>query len=198
MRNLFTLTILTLTLTACFSGNVKDINSVGNNPNSWMEEGSLALTRKIPSVSKAETSTAFGFASSTSTNVSKPVINIDLKSSNINIKTGESLSKLDNAILNVLGKLEKQNYTLVMKQTNPTWHATDEYYINRKLPVPPIGHKDRFLKAALGSKAIFLDGSIPIHNAKLMCEETGGIVISNKAMEELYSNAETGSILTIK
>lgn len=89
-------------------------------------------------------------------------------------------------------------YSVVHKQKSPLWYAPDSYFTERGLAVPAQGERSRFRRGALGTAAIFIDASTPIHAGPLNSSEIGGIQISEEAMSRLYPTLNTGGVIVIE
>ena len=62
---------------------------------------------------------------------------------------------------------------------------------------PPQGSKQRFLKGALGTHAVFLDTGSAFHNSRIWSEEVGGAKVADEVMLELYNSIKVGDSVVI-
>ena len=77
--------------------------------------------------------------------------------------------------LKVLGRVE-----------NPVWFATDNYFMDRSLPIPPIGSKHRFLKEVLGKNAFYLSEGFTLAFCNFEVKDPSVICLKDlKTWEEL-------------
>lgn len=86
-------------------------------------------------------------------------------------------------------------YRIQLSQNDPTWHASDHYFTERGLPVPPEGDANRFLKAALGDKAFFLNSSEAIFCGKDNSSTVSGIQLEADSCESLALQAGDSIII---
>ncbi|RME62032.1 MAG: hypothetical protein D6780_00515 [Candidatus Dadabacteria bacterium] len=80
----------------------------------------------------------------------------------------------------------------------PLWYAPDEYFRSRGLVVPPEGSKERYLKGALGGKAIFLENGVIIHSGPFNLEGELSIRMEQKALNKLASLLSKNTPVEIK
>jgi len=95
-------------------------------------------------------------------------------------------------ILNAEGKVavKRGAYYLSGKEVDPLWYASDSYCSRRGIAPDS---KGRYLKGALGSRAIFVAPGLLIHSSPLWTEEVGGLKLSGADMLELYDALSLGS-----
>ena len=186
-KSLLTLTVIILfsSLLACGTRN-KESQKVALN-NNWLDSGSLSITRSVPQIIENTEIQNIGLGFSASSNkVADQIIN-KAKTVTINIKNGQiefENSKKTSKNLSA-NNVERKTYKVVLKEENSVWHASDKYFQDRGLEVPAVGHKDRFLKSALGSYAIFLEGNKALHNAEISSKDVDGIYLESKDLIEL-------------
>jgi hypothetical protein len=112
-------------------------------------------------------------------------------------------------IANVAGQPNTAQYSLVMKQENPVWHAPESYFVAREMAVPAAGSSERFLHSALGSRAFFLKPISPgtpaeaelviVHNGDFLLQDVPNVrIIEGQELEKLYSLSELGQILAFE
>jgi hypothetical protein len=90
------------------------------------------------------------------------------------------------------------SFTITLKEERPLWYAPREYFVKRSLNVPSEGSRDRFKRAALGKKAIYLNNQAPIHSGPVWLGEIGGLRIDQRQMEQLYSMINVGTRVEIR
>ena len=96
------------------------------------------------------------------------------------------------------GKVESGTYKVALKQVNPTWYASDDYFTNRGIEIPAQGSKSRMLKGALGKQAIFFGDSYAIYSAPVSSEEVNGVAVNNEAITELFNALNVGGKIEVK
>jgi hypothetical protein len=89
-------------------------------------------------------------------------------------------------------------YSVLLKQQDPLWYASDRYFTSRELEIPGQGDKERFRRGALGSYALFLSGETPIHAGPIWSEEIGGVRLDPTAMEALFAVIEVGAQVEVR
>ena len=87
---------------------------------------------------------------------------------------------------------------IVHKQESPTWYATDSYYANRELLLPPSFDKSRYLKSVIGKYAVYLSKDLVIHSSPFDNSEVSGIRFKEDDLKELYNIVKVGDSITIK
>jgi len=88
--------------------------------------------------------------------------------------------------LEILGRVE-----------NPVWFATDSYFIDRSLPIPPIGSKHRFLKEVLGKEAFYLSAGFTLAFCNFDVKDPSVICLKDpKTWEELSRELQPRLSLT--
>lgn len=179
--------ICTILVAGCSSS-----SSVTKNSN-FSESGSLVIARQAPSVFNGEAAHALGFMPLTSSG-SEVLIHPSDKTIELLIN-GAPIDKIQISDSITLGE---GVYSVLLKQENPMWYATEEYYNLRGLPVPAEGSRERYLKGALGSNVLFLTPEIFLSDAPYYSPEVGGIVISDKeAFSRFYSALSVGAKVTV-
>lgn len=152
---------------------------------SWLQDGSVMISRAIPSKElNSQENRSLGFVPLPAESASTQTLFINLQHKRISF-TDFNGSKKDFSI-EYSAPISSGLRTILLKQEKPLWYAADDYFTKRALTVPPSGSESRYLRGALGSKAIFLDDSVAIHSSRRVAEEVGGIVLSEEAMNQLY------------
>ncbi|MCO6431680.1 MAG: L,D-transpeptidase [Deltaproteobacteria bacterium] len=161
----------------------------------WLPSGQIVLSRPVPEVSSPRSLNMLGFI---------PIIgspsgiwlSINLSSSELTLMEGSRVitsSKLEGG-----EGLSPGSYQVLHMQRSPLWYATDRYFEQRSLPVPPQGDRARFRRGALGEYAIFINKDTPIHCGPVWSEEVGGIRIPEPEMAKIYNQLQVGSVIEVK
>jgi hypothetical protein len=164
----------------------------------WISSGVLALSRPVPEVAPAQLSssaTMLGFMPNKHS-TSGAVVVIERASHSVQI-----LSSTDEQRhLSAEGTegLKPGVYSVQLKQTDPVWYAPASYFEVRGLAVPGEGDKQRFLRGALGSRALFIDKETAIHEGPLWSSEVGGLRLDPEDMSALYEALNVGSRVEIR
>lgn len=82
--------------------------------------------------------------------------------------------------------VEPGDYYLDYKQKDPRWYAPDEYFLKRKLTVPPTDSPLRYRRGALGKYALFPKADFPIHCAPVWTDDVGGLRVSVADLSSIY------------
>lgn len=161
---------------------------------SLLQSGVIAISRPIPA----------------------PIIRADRgpqKTESIPVSTVESviISRVDETIttFNSDGKpvvfraegtadLKPGAFTITAKEEHPLWYAPTSYFEKRLMPVPQEGSRDRFRRAALGNKALFLNNSTPIHSGPIWMEEIGGLRVKRSDMPTLFAMLDIGTRVEVR
>lgn len=110
--------------------------------------------------------------------------------------TGPLTSSISNDSSSLPGIQGTQKAQVIAQELNPTWMAPDSYFVERDLPVPPEGDASRFLKGALGKRAVFLDNGLVLHSGPVFNECSSspeGIRLSPEALEVVSPLLEAGT-----
>lgn len=94
--------------------------------------------------------------------------------------------------------LNQGSFSVTQKEERPLWYAPKEYFVNRALPVPAEGSRERFKRAALGSYALYLNDQTPIHSGPVWLREIGGVRVSEPQLAEIYSLVQVGTRVEIR
>jgi hypothetical protein len=163
-----------------------------------LASGVIAISRPIPQVGghiATKTQLAQGLPSVTGPALAESVI----------------ISRADDTItaFNSAGKpvifraegaeqLDQGAFTITVKEEHPLWYAPRSYFEKRSLNIPKDGSRDRFRRAALGNRALFLNNNLPIHSGPLWLEEIGGIKVGSNDMSTLYSMLDVGTRVEVR
>lgn len=66
------------------------------------------------------------------------------------------------------------------------------------MTVPEEGSRERFKRAALGPKTIFLNDHTPIHSGPVWMQEIGGIRLSPAEMRQVFSTVTVGTRVEVR
>ncbi len=94
--------------------------------------------------------------------------------------------------------LSPGSFTITVKEEQPLWYAPNVYFQRRSLKIPQEGSRDRFRRAALGKRAVFLNNRIPIHSGPVWLEEIGGLKVRSSDMSALYAMLDVGTRVEIR
>lgn len=94
--------------------------------------------------------------------------------------------------------LKPGSYSVTVKEENPLWYAPASYFTNRSLAVPAEGSRERFKRAALGSKTLFLNDQTPIHSGPVWMKEIGGVRLDQQQMSQIFSSIGIGTPVEIR
>lgn len=86
---------------------------------------------------------------------------------------------------------------VVGKELDPVWKAPPTYFLRRGLEVPSNESPERFLRGALGKKAIVLDGAVALHSGPMWNDDVGGVRISAQDMALLFEMVPVGARVDI-
>jgi hypothetical protein len=95
-------------------------------------------------------------------------------------------------------RLKPGAFTITAKEEHPLWYAPSTYFEKRLIQVPKEGSRDRFRRAALGNKALFLNNSTPIHSGPIWMEEIGGLRITRADMPSLFAMLDIGTRVEVR
>lgn len=197
VSGLYKLTLLglsafsTIAVTGC-----SFLPSSGTYENQWLESGSLALSRPIPHAtttlhtdSATSTPEAFAPAEAPSLIISRNDRTITA------IKPGATpvVIKSEGAQY-----LKQGSFSVTQKEESPLWYAPKEYFINRALPVPAEGSRERFKRAALGAHTLYLNDQTPIHSGPVWLKEIGGVRVKNAQLAEIFSLVQVGTRVEVR
>ena len=162
----------------------------------WQSNGSIVIAGPVPSVSTLSSRTMLGFMPSQIT-ADKTWLSINGENKTITLIKGNIPISTTSVILNE-NKLPKGHYEVALKQHDALWHASDEYFTNRKLPVPAVGSRERYLRGALGNSVLYLNEELAIHDSEISIPEVGGIHVSSEDMNVIYEQLEVGSYIEVE
>jgi hypothetical protein len=184
---IITSSLMLFSLTSCSLGKVNQDLKLSSS------SGSVLIARVAPQISNLDESNyrALGFL---------PLPEPENRSAHIDLKNNFIRINGKNAeyqIINSSLVIPSGSYTVLLKQQNPTWYAPDSYYQLRKLPVPPLGSKDRYLRGALGKHAIFLDNNLILHDTRAWSDEVGGVQLESQTLQELFEVTNVEDKITV-
>lgn len=186
------LSILAALLFAACSGQNAP-SSATNNSSSWLREGSITIARPLPAPLELKSQNMLGFIPTT--DFDDVWLEIDTSKRTLKLMQGkQALHTVKEA---ETSRLEPGAYHLAHKQRHAAWYAPDNYFINRKLPVPAAGHPDRYLRGALGDYVLFVDEDTHLHNGPVWADEVGGIRLDENEIARLYYQLQVGSPIMV-
>jgi hypothetical protein len=160
----------------------------------WFTSGSLVLSRPAPRRSVASRpSLALGFSPRQDSAVSLEIdtgLGVGVLRSNNGIQSNVPMLSVSD--------LPPGKYTVVHKQHRPAWYAPDEYFVRRNLPVPPQGDATRYLRGALGERAIYLDDQRSLHASPIECDEVRGVRMKETEIARLFDSLPVGSTVLVR
>ena len=171
-----------------------------SNTGVWLNDGSLALSRPVPTPSRSTQTTPSSSLDSSAAE-SPPTTE---KASLIISRRDKTITatRPGNSPLVVKTEgtqyLKEGSFSVTQKEQRALWYAPKEYFINRALPVPAEGSRERFKRAALGSQTLFLNDQTPIHSGPVWLKEIGGVRVKSSAMSEIYSMVQVGTRVEVR
>jgi hypothetical protein len=186
-------------LTAC------GITSSSTSDKAWLRDGSLALSRPVPSVSTSpSTSTEAASPRASLRPVSTDLTQSSESSSIVISRKEKTLTAINPGAAPITIKTEGAQYlpegsfSVTLKEENPLWYAPREYFLKRSMVIPEEGSRERFKRAALGPKTIFLNNHTPIHSGPVWMQEIGGIRLSAAEMQQVFSAITVGTRVEVR
>ncbi len=171
----------------------------------WLLDGSLVLSRPVPVPTKtlvsntsqaSQPSPDTAGAGVTVEQPGVPSIIISREAKTLTaIRPGEAplVLKTEGAQY-----LKEGSFSITQKQENPLWYAPRKYFTNRSMTVPEEGSRERFKRAALGSRTIFLNDQTPIHSGPVWMQEIGGLRVNPGEMSQIYSMISVGTRVEVR
>jgi hypothetical protein len=95
-------------------------------------------------------------------------------------------------------EIESGTFSLKHKQRQAAWHAPEEYFARRGLPVPGEGERGRFLRGAYGEFALFWDKSAALHSGPMTLEGTKAIQVREDVLSQLYYSLPIGAPIEVR
>lgn len=177
--------------TGCANFSARTSSSTG-----WLESGSLALSRPVPSgvsTARARLSDA-AIKDLTASDVSHIVVSRSSRTiTALNPGSAPQVFKAEGAQY-----LPQGTFSITVKEESPLWYAPNEYFTKRSLPVPEQGSRTRFMRAALGQRTLYLNDQTPIHSGPVWLREIGGVRIKGSDMKQLYSLIPVGTRVEVR
>lgn len=167
----------------------------------WNQDGSITVVRPLPAIIQSESSPVLqGFLPNTKQRVETltpitPKVELRLEQQTLTLKLTDGSQKA--FAVRVGSNVSRGTQTIIHTQRAPLWHAPDQYFSKRNLPIPARGSRERMLRGALGPLALFLDADTAIHSGSVWAEEVGGVQMEIEALEQLSKHLSTGSSLEI-
>ena len=189
-NKVFSFSLLSLLICSACTGTVSEPIA------KWQSSGSIVIAGPVPSVSTISSRAMLGFMPSQIT-AGKTWLSINSESKTLTLMRGNLPISTTSVVLGV-NNLPKGHYEVALKQHDALWHASDEYYTNRKLEIPAVGSRERYLRGALGNSVLYLNEELAIHDSEIAIPEVGGIQVSNEDMNVLYEQLEVGSYIQVE
>jgi hypothetical protein len=186
-----TLSVCTLLATGCSSLGTRSPAAAG-----WLESGSLALSRPVPSETSATRArlSEKAAASLMASDVSHVVVSRSSRTiTALNPSSAPQVFKAEGAQY-----LPQGTFSITVKEESPLWYAPNEYFTKRSIPIPEQGSRSRFMRAALGQRALYLNDQTPIHSGPVWLREIGGVRIKGSDMAQLYSLIPVGTRVEVR
>lgn len=161
----------------------------------WLESGSLALSRPVPLASRVK--------SGAPTIPQDPSVGAEIAQIIIS-RTDKTITAIQPGSSPMVFKSEGAQYlttgsfSVTLKEDKPLWYAPNSYFVNRSLEVPDQGSRSRFMRAALGRRALYLNDQTPIHCGPIWLQEIGGVRLRQSEMDQLYSMVNVGTRVEIR
>lgn len=182
-----------LATTACSKFPIN--SSLFSDNSSWKKSGALVLARNIPAEGQSfQTDSYLGFMPFSGSKA-KTWLKLNKATGMLSLMSGKSELNSVSLSSETIAQFGEGLAHISLKQTDPVWYASDEYFTERKLSVPAAGSASRYLKAALGEHAIFLDNTLVIHSGS---KSAGGISLNEADMKDIFSAIRSGDTLVIK
>lgn len=163
----------------------------------WLADGALGLSRPVPPARAVDVRASLApemFRAEDAT-VSPQLIVSRRDRSITAIRPGEAplVMKADGAQY-----LPPGSFSITARELAPLWYAPSRYFRRRSMSIPAEGSRERFKRAALGSRVLYLNNQVPIHSGPIWMEEIGGIRLSENDMVQLFSLATVGMRLDVR
>ena len=183
-------------------------NATNESAKQYSSSGTIILSRRIPVAASDQMShntqarllaPVLGYfppASSYVPAANEAWLEIDSSSQSIALHQGETLIKKMSGIGEI--GIGGGRYFLRYKQKDPLWHAPDDYYSRRQIPIPDVNDSTRNLRGALGVMALYPTASFPIHCSALWTPEVGGLRISASELATIYNMLDIGASVVVK
>lgn len=190
-----------------FSGGLSSgSHSSGQTSDTWMRDGSVALSRPVPThevldlSAELEIDPVLGFMPS-----QKPEVRPSRQGNWLRINRSSrklELMKGDESAVSISGDgvqaLQPGTYKIIHKQETPLWYAPDAYFEVRDLDLPSNNENERYRRGALGTAAVFLDQDTPIHNGPIWREEIGGVRVDDQGIQAIFAALPVGAVVEIR
>ena len=121
---------------------------------------------------------------------------IDKKEGHLKVYHGKQL--VSDVSVEGTNNIPSGEYLVQSKQNSPRWYAEDSYFRSRGLNLPEKFAESRFLKGALGPKAMFLSDKIALHSSPIWTQEVGGIKIEKNALASIYEQSTLGVSVVVR
>ena len=167
-----------------------------------LSSGSLTIAKKMPSETALSDLPIYGFipfqVQTGGVASNKPIwLEIDLDDASASLKKGKT-DIISSDIKNESSLPVKGIYAVNYMAKSPLWHASEEYFTLRNLPIPAEGDASRLLKGALGEHALFLDSGLILHSGSNTLEEEYQLQLDERVLADIYSQVADGTKVIIK
>lgn len=191
-----TFSLMALSFCALLGTGCTTLGTRPSAPAGWLQNGSLALSRPVPpaiSSDRARLSHPQA-AALTSTDTSRIVVSRNSRTITAMQPGSEpKVFKAEGA-----QHLSPGTFSITGKEETPLWYAPDEYFTKRALAIPEEGSRNRFMRAALGQRAMYLNNQSPIHSGPVWLHEIGGLRVKSSDMSLLYSLVTIGTRVEVR
>ncbi len=162
----------------------------------WLQNGSLALSRPVPpAISSDRARLSENKATAL---MSADVSSVVVSRSSRTITATQHGSAPQTFKADGAQHLLPGTFSITIKEDAPLWYAPDDYFTKRSLPVPEEGNRARFMRAALGKRALYLNNQSPIHSGPVWLDEIGGLRLKSSDMAILYSLVTVGTRVEVR
>lgn len=183
-----------LILTSC----VARQNAVKEQSNTYLptyeQSGMIAVASRLP-LEKQELSNQIISFLSSDDNIEGNWLLVDIKRHTLSIKQGDNT--LETFAIQGNSGLRPGIYSVFHKEQEPLWYANDNYYLSRNLVPPQRDSRERYVKGALGSYAIFLNDNFAIHDSKIGSYDVQGIRVDSNDIQKVYSSLKSGALVRV-
>ncbi len=193
---------LALLLTAVPSG--CSWTSPANDKKNWLMDGTLALSRPVPQISTTPLAPTTKTLASNNLPEPLPLMDGENGPALIVSRKTKTITALQPGqaplVLHTEGTqyLVEGSFSVTLKEENPLWYAPRDYFTKRSLDVPEEGSRERFRRAALGTRSLFLNNQTPIHSGPVWMQEIGGLRVTPQEMTQLFSMVSIGTRVEIR
>jgi hypothetical protein len=197
--------LLLYLLVVAFLNGCAFVGSPSRPNKAWLLDGALALSRPVPTPTKQLADNSAASATSpTTVTAEAPTADQSTVPSILISRQDKTLTALRPGetplVLKTEGAqfLKEGSFSVTQKKENPLWYAPNRYFTNRSLTIPQEGSRDRFKRAALGSRTLFLNDQTPIHSGPVWMKEIGGLRVKPAEMAQIYTMIAVGTRVEVR